>query len=77
MPPGGATLEQAASAKHYLMKPPGDGEELRHYRFTRRRTEGVTFEAAEGGMTVYVCGRYENQKGQVGQWGPVASAVVP
>jgi hypothetical protein len=22
MPPGGATLEQAASEKHYLMKPP-------------------------------------------------------
>jgi hypothetical protein len=77
MPQGGATLEQAASAKHYLMKPPSDGEVLKHYRFTRRRKEAITFEASEGGMTVYVCSRYENQKGETGQWGPVASAIVP
>ena len=30
MPQGGATLEQAAGVKHYLMKPPLDGEELLH-----------------------------------------------
>jgi hypothetical protein len=29
MPPGGATLEQAASAKHYLMKPPVSGDDRR------------------------------------------------
>jgi hypothetical protein len=28
MPPGGATLEQAASEKHYLMNPPVDGKGL-------------------------------------------------
>jgi hypothetical protein len=39
MPQGGATLEQAASVKHYLMTEPKDGEELLHYRFTRRRKE--------------------------------------
>ena len=77
MPPGGATLEQAASDKHYLMKPPLDGKGLLHYRFTRRRKEKLVFDAAESGMTVYVCCRYENQKGEVGQWGPVASAVIP
>ena len=77
MPPGGATLEQAASDKHYLMKPPLDGKGLMHYRFTRRRREKLVFDAAESGMLVYVCCRYENQKGEVGQWGPVASAVIP
>ena len=77
MPPGGATLEQAASEKHYLMKPPLDGKGLSHYRFTRRRKEKLLFDAADAGMTVYVCCRYENQKGEVGQWGPVASAVIP
>jgi hypothetical protein len=77
MPKGGATLEQAASEKHYLMSPPSDGEPLKHYRFTRRRKESVAFESSEGGMTVYVCCRYENQKGEAGLWGPVASAIVP
>jgi hypothetical protein len=77
MPPGGATLEQAASEKHYLMKPPADGKGLAHYRFTRRRKEKLLFDAEDGGMTAYVCCRYENGKGETGQWGPVASAVIP
>jgi hypothetical protein len=77
MPPGGATLEQAASDKHYLRTPPGDGKGLLHYRFTRRRKELLVFDAAESGMTVYVCCRYENAKGDVGNWGPVVSAVIP
>jgi hypothetical protein len=77
MPPGGATLEEAASEKHYLMKPPADGKGLSHYRFTRRRKEKILFDAEDAGKTVYVCSRYENQKGQAGQWGPVVSAVIP
>ncbi|MDR2184686.1 MAG: hypothetical protein LBO80_03320, partial [Treponema sp.] len=43
MPPGGATLEQAASDKHYLLKPPAGGKGLQHYRFTRRRKEKIVF----------------------------------
>ncbi|MHB9296107.1 hypothetical protein PilKf_01861 [Pillotina sp. SPG140] len=77
MPPGGATLEQAASVKHYLMTAPLSGDELLHYRFTRRKKELVDFSAEESGMTVYFCARYENQKGQFGVWGPVVSAVIP
>jgi hypothetical protein len=77
MPQGGASLEQAASVKHYLMRPPLSGEELLHYRFTRRRTELVGFAAEESGMTAYFCSRYENDKGEAGVWGPVVSAVIP
>jgi hypothetical protein len=77
MPPGGATLEQAASEKHYLMQVPMDGKGLFHYRFTRRSKEKILFDASDAGMTVYVCCRYENSKGEVGQWGPIASAVIP
>jgi hypothetical protein len=77
MPQGGATLEQAASAKHYLMKPPLDGEELLHYRFTRRKTGIIAFAAEESGMTAFFCARYENGKGEFGNWGPVVSAVIP
>ena len=77
MPQGGATLEQAASVKHYLMEPPKDGEPLKHYKFTRRKNERVVFDSSESGMTAYMCGRYENQKGWVGEWGPVVSAIIP
>jgi hypothetical protein len=77
MPQGGATLEQAASDKHYLMKVPADGKPLRHYRFTRRKREKIFFDAEDGGMTAYVCCRYENRKGETGQWGPVVSAIIP
>jgi hypothetical protein len=76
MPPGGATLEEAASDKHYLMKPPVDGKGLTH-RFTRRRKEKLIFDAENAGKTVYMCCRYENQKGQAGRWRLVASAVIP
>lgn len=77
MPQGGATLEQAAGVKHYLMKPPTSGDELLHYRFTRRKKELVDFDPSESGMTVYFCSRYENGKGEAGRWGPVVSWIVP
>jgi hypothetical protein len=77
MPPGGATLEQAASEKHYLMKPPADGKGLAHYRVTRRRKEKILFDPEDAGMTAYACVRYENQKGDAGQWGPAAQAIIP
>jgi hypothetical protein len=77
MPQGGATLEQAASDKHYLMKVPADGKGLRHYRFTRRKKEKIFFDAEDGGMTAYVCCRYENRTGEEGKWGPVASIIIP
>ncbi|MDR1325810.1 MAG: hypothetical protein LBK00_07225 [Treponema sp.] len=47
MPQGGATLEQAASDKHYLMKPSTDGKGLQHYRFTRRGKEKLMFDAED------------------------------
>jgi hypothetical protein len=77
MPHGGATLEQAAGIKHYLMKPPLSGDELLHYCFTRRHKELVDSDASESGMTAYYCARYENRKGWWGPWGPVVGAVIP
>ena len=58
MPPGGVTLEQAASDKHYLMKPPADGKCLTHLHLTRRRKEKLLFEAVDMGMTLHICCRY-------------------
>jgi hypothetical protein len=39
MSPGGATLKQAVSKKHYLREVPKDGEGLTQLRFTRRLKE--------------------------------------
>jgi hypothetical protein len=77
MPQGGATIEQAASIKHYLMHEPLSGDELLYYRFTRRKKELVNFDANEYGMKAYFCARYENQKGEYGIWGPVESIIIP
>jgi hypothetical protein len=59
------------------MKEPLSGDELLHYRFTRRKKELVDFDASESGMTVYFCARYENQKWQHGAWEAVVQAVIP
>jgi hypothetical protein len=77
MPPGGATLEQAASSKHYLMTPPVSGDDLQYYKFTRKKKEVVVFDPHESGMTAYICSRYENQKGDVGNWGKIVAIIVP
>jgi hypothetical protein len=69
MPQGGASLEQAASVKHYLMKEPLSGDELLHYRFARRKKELVDFDAAESGMTAYFCAHCEKPKGAVRRMG--------
>jgi hypothetical protein len=75
MPVGGATVEQATSPKRYLMKPPVSGDELKYYKFTRKKKEIVVFDADEAGMTAYFCARYENQKGDAGAWGPIVKIV--
>jgi hypothetical protein len=77
MPPGGATVEQALSEKHYLMKPPVSGNELLYYKSTRKKKVLVVFDQQESGMTAYFCARYENQKGEAGDWGRIVSIVVP
>jgi hypothetical protein len=77
MPQGGATLEQAAGPKHYLMKPPSDGEGLQSVVNTQRSVERVSFPPEEGGMTAYFCARYVNSKGEEGPWGPVVAAIIP
>jgi len=77
MPPGGATMEQAAGSKRYLMNPPVSGDELPFSVFTVRKKELFDFPAEESGKTSYFCIRYENRKGSRGPWGPIFSAVIP
>ncbi|MDR1398839.1 MAG: hypothetical protein LBJ41_02825 [Treponema sp.] len=76
MPPGGATVEAAIGEKRELMKPPTSGKELSYSRWTRRRKERFKFDG-DSGKTVFFCIRYENSKGEVGEFGPLFSAIIP
>ena len=77
MPPGGASAEQAAGPKRYLMNPPVSGDELPFSVFTVRKKEQFDFSEEDSGKTSYFCIRYENKKGKSGPWGPIFSAVIP
>lgn len=77
MPHGGATLEEAAGPKHYVMSPPPSGEGLNYVMSTRRSKETREYAAEESGKTAYFCARFENQKGEHGPWGSIASAIIP
>ena len=76
LPPGGATPEQQME-KQYLMREPQSPEELSKSHFSRRRKDVLTLPYETSGMRLYACVRYENQKGDVGPWGPVVNAVIP
>jgi hypothetical protein len=75
MPQGGASLEEAAGPKHYLLKPPVTGEELPNSVFTRKSKHLFDFEG-ESGKTVYFCLRFENPSGEHGPFGPIFSVVI-
>ncbi|MDR0611170.1 MAG: hypothetical protein LBG58_13755, partial [Planctomycetaceae bacterium] len=77
MPTGGATIENALSAKRELVKIPVSGEELPHSRFTRRKKELFDFSQEDRGKTIFFCIRFENAKGEPGPWGPLFSTIIP
>jgi hypothetical protein len=76
LPPGGASVEAATGEKRELMKAPVSGKELPHSRWTRRQRERFDFDG-DSGKTVYFCIRYENSKGEAGEFGPIFQAVIP
>jgi len=57
--------------------PPEDVRQLYESLFTRRKKVLFTFEKRDANKRAYFCLRYENSKGQAGQWGPMISAIIP
>jgi hypothetical protein len=51
--------------------------QLHESRFIRRKKELFTFDKKDARKIAYFCLRYENSKGQAGQWGPIVSAIIP
>ena len=59
-----------------LQEPPVMGSHLPYSEFTRRQKHRFDWEG-ESGNTVYICLRYENEKGEPGPFGPLIHAVIP
>jgi hypothetical protein len=51
--------------------------ELQESRFTRKKKELFTFDRNDRQKTACFCLRYENSKGNAGQWGAIVSAIIP
>jgi hypothetical protein len=56
---------------------PADIKSLQRSMFIRRKKQKFIFEKEDSRKTAVFCLRYENSKGEAGQWGPVVSAVIP
>lgn len=56
---------------------PDDVAMLHRSRFTRRKKELFSFEKRERERRAVFCLRYENSKGEAGDWGPFVTAVIP
>ena len=57
--------------------PANDVSQLTESRFTRRKKELFTFHRNDARKIAWFCLRYENSKGETGQWGQMISAVIP
>ena len=57
--------------------PPANGKDLRESFFTRKKKELIKFQPEDAGKTAFFSIRYENSKGQAGQYGPLASSIIP
>jgi hypothetical protein len=66
----------AVNSKWRITKPPATGEDLPYAVFTREKKMLFDLDG-ESGKTVYICLRYENQKGDAGPFGPGLHAVIP
>ncbi|MDR1929980.1 MAG: hypothetical protein LBQ44_05040 [Treponema sp.] len=67
------------SGRERITAPPLTGDDLPHSVFTRRKKYRFDFDGSSG-KTVYLCMRYENDKGGEegeGPFGPILSAVIP
>jgi hypothetical protein len=57
--------------------PPSSGKDLRESKFSRQKKILFSFEPEYKGQLVYFCVRYENSKGEAGDWGDLSAALIP
>ncbi|GHU24903.1 hypothetical protein FACS1894172_04590 [Spirochaetia bacterium] len=61
----------------FLEYDPASVNELSHSAFSTASPYTFTFNEIDRGKTVYICPRWENNKGEKGPWGIIIKAIVP
>ena len=60
-----------------LETPPASVEELKNSAFDTATPYTFRFDETERGKALYICPRWENNKGEKGPWGEIVKAIVP
>jgi len=60
-----------------LAAPPPDLHHLTFHTMASKTPHALKFAEEERGKTVYIAAAWENERGNVGQWSEILSAVVP
>lgn len=58
-------------------EPPTSVRQLFESKFTKRKKEKFVFKSEDSGKKMYFALRYENSKGEAGEWSDIFSAVIP
>ena len=57
--------------------PPKHPDDLNHHAMASRTPFALHFDETERGKTVYVASTWQNERGIIGQWSEIKSAIVP
>jgi hypothetical protein len=60
-----------------LAEPPVSVENISQSRFATRSPYTVEFDESQRGRSVYICLRWESNKGEKGPWGEIVKAIIP
>ncbi|MCL2186568.1 MAG: hypothetical protein FWB86_12080 [Treponema sp.] len=60
-----------------LDAPPESPDALNHHTMASRTPYEIHFDEADRGKTVYVAAAWQNERGILGQWSGIISAIVP
>jgi hypothetical protein len=61
----------------FLNAPPEKIEDLKRSEFDTATPHTLRFDESDRGKRVYICLRWENNKGDKGPWGEIMEAIVP
>jgi hypothetical protein len=61
----------------FLEPAPASVEDLKNSAFDTASPYTFAFDEADRGKTLYICPRWENNKGDKGPWGEIVKAIVP
>jgi hypothetical protein len=60
-----------------LDTPPAEPDNLTRHSMASKTPHAIQFTEEERGRTVYIAASWQNERGNIGQWSEIQSAVVP